>query len=99
RKRSMSSVELETHNTAATGPVTSISCLSGGVSSATPMPGGMPPPITCDEAAEVEPIEPRLVAGYARDVVSSGLVDTRPAALAAMLGAPELPGTGGDRSK
>ena len=36
---------------------------SGGVSSETPMPGLMPPPITCDEAAEVEPIVPRLNAG------------------------------------
>ena len=36
---------------------------SGGVSSAIPMPGLMPPPITCDEAAEVEPMVPRLNAG------------------------------------
>ena len=59
----MSSVELDTHNTAASGPVTSMSAASGGVSSETPMPGLMPPPITCEDAAEVEPIEPRLVAG------------------------------------
>ena len=59
----MSSVELETHSTAATGPVISTSCGSGGVSSAIPMPGLIPPPITCEDAAEVEPIEPRLVAG------------------------------------
>ena len=45
---------------AASGPVTSRSCGSGGVSSEMPMFGLMPPPITCDEAAEVEPIEPRL---------------------------------------
>ena len=59
----MSSVELDTQKLAASGPVTSTSCGSGGVSSETPMPGLMPPPITCEEAAEVEPIEPRLVAG------------------------------------
>ena len=56
----MSSLELDTQNVAASGPVTSMSCGSGGVSSAIPMPGLMPPPITCEEAAEVEPIEPRL---------------------------------------
>ena len=59
----MSSVELATQMTAAAGPVTSRSCASGGVSSVIPMPGGMAPPMTCDEAADVEPIEPRLVAG------------------------------------
>ena len=59
----MSSVELDTQKLAASGPVISMSCGSGGVSSAMPMPGLMPPPITCDDAAEVEPIEPRLVAG------------------------------------
>ena len=56
----MSSVSLDTWNVAASGPVISVSSASGGVSSATPMPGLMPPPITCDDAAEVEPIEPRL---------------------------------------
>ena len=56
----MSSLELETHSTAASGPVISVSALSGGVSSEIPIPGLMPPPITCDEAAEVEPIVPRL---------------------------------------
>src|SRR6266702_4458580 len=99
RNKAMSSVALDTHNTAASGPVISVSAASGGVSSEIPIPGLMPPPITCDEAAEVEPIEPRLVAGYVRAVVSSGLVDTSPAALAATLGGPELPGAGGDRSK
>ena len=59
----MSSLELDTHSTAATGPVTSVSCASGAVSSAIPIFGGMPPPITWDEAAEVDPIDPRLVAG------------------------------------
>ena len=59
----MSSVSLDTHSTAASGPVTSRSCASGGVSSATPMPGLMPPPITCEDAAEVEPMVPRLLAG------------------------------------
>ena len=58
----MSSVSLDTQNVAASGPVTSMSRSSGGVSSAIPMPGLMPPPITCDEAAEVEPMEPRLEA-------------------------------------
>jgi hypothetical protein len=63
RNRSMSSLELDTHSAAAAGPVISTSCGSGGVSSVTPIPGLMPPPITCDEAADVEPIDPRLVAG------------------------------------
>ena len=58
----MSSVELDTQNTAESGPVTSVSSSIGAVSSATPMPGLMPPPITCEDAAEVEPIEPRPVA-------------------------------------
>ena len=58
----MSSVALDTQNVAASGPVTSTSRSSGGVSSAIPMPGLMPPPITCEEAAEVEPMEPRLEA-------------------------------------
>ena len=59
----MSSLALDTQNEAASGPVISVSRSSGGVSSAMPMPGLMPPPITCEEAAEVEPIEPRLEAG------------------------------------
>ena len=59
----MSSVSLDTQKLAISGPVTSMSCGSGGVCSATPMPGLMPPPpITCD-AAEVEPMVPRLNAG------------------------------------
>ena len=58
----MSSLELDTQKVAASGPVTSTSCGNGGVSSAMPMPGLMPPPITCEDAAEVEPIEPRLEA-------------------------------------
>ncbi len=59
----MSSVSLDTQNTAASGPVISVSAASGGVSNETPMPGLIPPPITCEDAAEVEPIEPRLDAG------------------------------------
>ena len=59
----MSSLELDTQSTAASGPVISVSAGSGGVSNETPIPGLMPPPKTCDEAAEVEPIEPRLDAG------------------------------------
>ena len=54
----MSSLSLDTQNVAASGPVTSMSSASGGVASAMPMPGLMPPPITCDEAAEVEPMVP-----------------------------------------
>ena len=56
----MSSLVLDTHSTAASGPVISVSTESCAVSNETPMPGLMPPPITCDEAAEVEPIVPRL---------------------------------------
>ena len=56
----MSSLELDTHSTAAIGPVISVSTESFAVSSEIPMPGLMPPPMTCDAAAEVEPIEPRL---------------------------------------
>ncbi len=56
----MSSVELDTQSTAAIGPVISVSTESFAVSNETPMPGLMPPPMTCDAAAEVEPIEPRL---------------------------------------
>ena len=63
RNRSMSSDELETHMRAASGPVTSTSFGSGGVESAMPMPGLMPPPITCEEAAELEPMVPSAVAG------------------------------------
>ena len=59
----MSSVELATHNTAAAGPVTSRSSSSGAVSSAIPISGGMVPPITWEDAAKVEPIDARLVAG------------------------------------
>ena len=59
----MSSLSLDTWNVAASGPVISVSSASGGVDSAMPMPGLMPPPITCDEAAEVEPMVPRLNAG------------------------------------
>jgi len=56
----MSSLELETQSTAASGPVISVSAASGIVSSESPIPGLIPPPSTCEEAAEVEPIEPRL---------------------------------------
>ena len=56
----MSSLSLDTQNEAERGPVTSMSASIGSVSSATPMFGRMPPPpITCDDAADVEPIVPR----------------------------------------
>ena len=60
----MSSLSLDTQKLAISGPVISISSVIGGVCSAMPMPGLMPPPpITCDEAAEVEPIVPKLTHG------------------------------------
>ena len=59
----MSSLELDTHNTAASGPVISVSTERREVTSEMPIPGLMPPPKTCDEAADVEPIVPRLDAG------------------------------------
>ena len=60
----MSSVSLDTHSTRGER-AGDLECpaRSGGVSSAMPMPGLMPPPITCEEAAEVEPMVPRLLAG------------------------------------
>ena len=57
----MSSLALDTQNEAASGPVISRSSSSGGVSSAMPMPGLMPPPpITCEDEAEVEPMVPSV---------------------------------------
>ena len=60
----MSSLELDTQSTAASGPVISVSAESVTLDE-TPMPGLMPPPRTCDDAAEVEPIVPRLDASIA----------------------------------
>src|SRR5262249_16890095 len=93
RNRSMSSDSLDTQKLAASGPVISRSRGSGGVSSEMPMPGLMPPPMICDEAAEVEPMEPRLDEGYVREAPWSGLVETRPAEFSGM------PGAGFERSK
>ena len=60
----MSSVSLDTQNAAASGPVTSsVLRQRRRLERQSPMPGLMPPPITCEDAAEVEPIEPRLDAG------------------------------------
>ena len=56
-------LSVDTHKTQASGPVISVSTESFVVSSATPMPGLMPPPMTCEDAAEVEPMVPRLDAG------------------------------------
>ena len=72
----MSSLLLDTHKVAASGPVISMSSGIGGVTRATPMPGLMPPPITCADAAEVDPIEPSPVAAQVCPRVFAGLRST-----------------------